>query len=80
MLGGYLFDTLGGLVLPKAPIFRDCLWKPLGKKGCRFGDAEKDNMVYGQLPCNHLQIWLLTPPREAKGLEESVETPLQHKG
>lgn len=42
---GTFFDTLGGLVLPEAPVFRDCLWKPLGKKGCRFAGIEKDNMV-----------------------------------
>ena len=47
---GTFFDTLGGPALPGAPVFRDRLWKLLGKKGCRFGGAEKDNMVWGSCP------------------------------
>lgn len=47
---GTFFDTLGGLVLPEAPIFRDCLWKALGKKGCRFAGIEKDNTVWASCP------------------------------
>lgn len=42
---GTFFDTLGGLVLSEVSIFSNCLWKPSGKKGCRFGGAEKDNLV-----------------------------------
>lgn len=57
MLGGTIFDKLGRLALPGTPIFRDHLWKLLGKKGCSSGGAEKDNMVWG--PHEHLQTWHL---------------------
>lgn len=50
VLGGTFSGTLGWPALPGAPVFRDPLWKPLRKKGCRFGGAEKDSMVWGCCP------------------------------